>query len=72
MRQHGADAVFRSSNRAIDAFMRQQQRAFDLVGLAAGLQWRLKIDEVRQIDEFIESGGEEKGGGSTCRDYPLC
>jgi hypothetical protein len=64
------DARFWTCDGAIDAFVRQHQRAFDLVGLATGLQRRLQFDKVGQIDEFAE-GGSELGSRSTCRDFSL-
>ena len=62
-RQHGANARLWPGNRAVDALVRQKQSAFDLVGLATGLQRRLQIGEVGQIDEFVEGSGEVRGGG---------
>ena len=62
-RQNGADTIFRSGNRAVDALVGQQQSALHLVGHAASLQRRLEGLEIGQIDEFVEGGGEVQAFG---------
>jgi hypothetical protein len=61
--QHRAYANFGPGNRSVDALVRQKQGAFDLVGIATGLQRALQIGEVGQVDEFVEGGGEVRGIG---------
>ena len=61
-RQHGPDARLRPGNRAVDAFVRQKQCAFDVIRFATGLQRGLQVCEVGQINEFVEGGGEVRSG----------
>jgi hypothetical protein len=44
---------------AVDAFGRQQQRAFDAMRLAYGQQGRLQLGVVGQFNKLVKSGGQE-------------
>ncbi|MNV70646.1 hypothetical protein D3C71_1636250 [compost metagenome] len=47
-----------ASNGAVDAFVGEQQQAFDLAGVAQVLQRLLPVRELWQIDELVKRGGK--------------
>ena len=61
--QHRCHPGSGAGNRAVDAFMRQQQRALHLVLLAHGKQRCPQLPIVGQIDELVEGGSQEAGHG---------
>ena len=58
-RQYRVHALGASGDGAVDAFGRQQQRAFDAVRFTARQQRRLQLGKVGKFDEFIQCSGQE-------------
>ena len=56
--QHRMHVIGQASNGAIDAFVGEQQQAFDLAGVAQLLQGLLPVRELWQIDELVKRGGK--------------
>ena len=53
--QHRVHVLRLTGNRAVNAFARQQNHAFDMVGFAKSQQRRFHVLEIRQVDKLVKS-----------------